>query len=258
MNLPDVQNTKPKHTIYLPEVGINKLKLPITILQKNNSFQSTVADISINVDLKPDIKGISMSRLIEICHNYADKQIIIEDLVDLSKTVKTLCDSNKSHIIYSFPYFIKKKAPVSLLEGFVHHDVSFEVYNDKEKINKFIEVTVLATSLCPCSKEISDKSAHNQKCYIKAKIETDDFIWIEDLIEILENCASSPIYSIIKRPDEKYVTEYAYKNPVFVEDVARNAYTKLIENKSIKKFKVTITSDESIHVHQAVAIAQFG
>ncbi len=258
INLPDIQNTKSNHQIYLPKVGIQGLKLPIMIMDKNGGHQITVADISINVDLKPNVKGISMSRLVEEAHKYSDKEILIDDLVNLAEDVRKTSESRNVQIKYSFPYFIRKKAPVSNISGYIHHDVTFSVNIKDNIINRYFEVCVLATSLCPCSKEISEAGAHNQKCYISAKFKPKCFIWLEDIIKVLENCASSPIYSIVKRPDEKYITEYAYNHPTFVEDVARNSYYELSKIEPIECFRVTVRSDESIHVHQAMAVAEFG
>lgn len=253
-DLPDIQNTQSNHNVYLERVGIEDLELPIMVMQKDGKFQQTVAKINCYVDLADNIKGISMSRLLEVLHNYTYKQLNANIVKEINDELIEKSESKLSEVIIEFPYFVEKTAPSSNKKGYINHKIKFKSL----KINDFyyfdFGVSVVVTSLCPCSKEISNCGAHNQKCYIDVEYSTTEWIWIEDIINELEKCGSSQIYSILKRPDEKIVTETAYNNPLFVEDIARNVITTLENIKGIKDFKVSVRSDESIHLHKAVAL----
>ena len=260
MPLPDVQESKPKIEIALNRVGISKLVLPIYIRRKEQSeSQHTVAEVSCYVDLPADKKGINMSRLPIIIQSNLDQPLRGATVHSVAEQVMRASEANVCQLIYEFHYFTKKIAPVSGNEGYVDHKVIFDgtisLYN--EFIWK-VSVETIGTSLCPCSKEISNHGAHNQKCYININVKPrfDKIVWIEDLIEIADKSCSCEIWSVLKRPDEKWVTETAYNNAMFVEDIARECYKHLIENKKIKSFKVKVASDESIHVHRAEAIIE--
>jgi GTP cyclohydrolase I len=199
-----------------------------------------------------------MSRILEELHRHVDEILTSKDLIIISENIREKTEAKKCELIYKFPYFIKKKAPISEIDGFINHNVEFKIVNDNGNCRQFFGIEVLTTSLCPCSKEISKASAHNQKCNIQVIFETGAWIWIEDVINVVENCASCEIFSILKRPDEKFITEKAYDNPCFVEDIARNVHHELNKQKEIISFRVKVISDESIHVHRAIAIAQKG
>lgn len=251
--LKDIQNTQSNYSIYLDNVGINKLYLPMMILQKNETYQQVTSEISCMVDLAAEIKGISMSRLLEVLHDYTFKPLNTEVIEHITEVIRKKSNSNSCELVIAFPFFIEKYAPVSNKKGYIHHDVLFATTNNNGVCNTKYSLSVTVTSLCPCSKEISDSSAHNQKCTIKVAYTTNDFIWFEDIISQLETCGSCEIYSILKRPDEKAITEKAYNNPMFVEDIARLAYNKLDNFKGIESFIINIASHESIHQHDAVA-----
>lgn len=259
-DLPDIQNTKSNHSIYLNRVGINNLRLPMSVLQQNNNFQQTIGIFECFVDLDKNIKGISMSRLLEVLHEDTNKPLDNKVITDITKTLRKRCESNISSVSVLFPYFIEKTSPVTHKKGLVEYECGFKCFNDNDKITNSLFVKLIVTSLCPCSKEISENGAHNQKCYIECEFETSKWVWFEDIIKDLEFCGSSQIYSILKRPDEKFVTEQAYNNPLFVEDIARNVYTCLDikYNNHISKFKINVYSDESIHIHKAFAFANKG
>lgn len=254
-DLPDIQNTKSNHQIYLENVGIADLQLPIMIMQKDGTFQQTIATISIFIDLAPEVKGISMSRLLEVMHEYTYKPLNSNVISKITSVIRERSESDKCKLEISFPYFMQKTAPASGKQGYVNYNVKFICKNDKDKIKTLYGTSVIVTSLCPCSKEISDGGAHNQKCFVDVAYCTTDWVWIEDVIHAIESCGSSEIYSILKRPDEKVVTERAYNNPLFVEDIARNVYSTLESFKNIDSFKIIVKSDESIHIHKAVATA---
>jgi len=253
--LPDIQLTKPEFEIAINKVGINNLLLPIFVVQKNGGYQNSTASIDCCVSLDSTLKGISMSRIPRTVHTYLDLplgNIIIKKIVD-DIILKTECEN--VHLVYKFPYFVKKYAPESKEPGFVHHTAIFEgvKINNEYKFN--VGVEVIATNLCPCSKSISKYGAHNQRVHIRIKAEqkNDSFLWLEDLITIAETSTSCEIYSILKREDEKYVTEKAYNNPMFVEDVARACYNQLSKLSNIERFKIDVNAQESIHLHSAYA-----
>jgi GTP cyclohydrolase I len=257
-NLPDVQKNEPNFPVYIDRVGISNLKMPIRILIKNEGeYTNTVADISAYVDLPKTEKGTHMSRLAIAIQNQEFNNFNSNILRQICKEIKNSCQSDKSQVIYKFPYFQKKYAPVSKISGWVHYDVIFDMTMDKNDDTKFlITVKSVGTSVCPCSKEISDGGAHNQRSLITITAEHDNnksTLWIEDLIDIAEFSASEQIYSVLKREDEKHVTENGYNNPLFVEDIIRNCYMKLICLENIKSFKINVENEESIHLHNAYA-----
>jgi GTP cyclohydrolase I len=253
-DLPDIQNTKSNHNIYLENVGIEDLKLPILVMQKDGRFQQTIANINCYVDLEGEIKGISMSRLLEVLHEYTYKPLNNDIITDICDVLRQRSGSKRCKLYIEFPYFMEKCAPASHKKGYLNHTMRFTCVRDEDKMTMKYGVEVVVTSLCPCSKEISDNSAHNQKCFVDVNFETDKWVWVEDVILAIEKCGSSEIYSILKRPDEKVVTERAYNNPLFVEDIARNVFVALENIDGITDFDISIKSDESIHLHKAVAL----
>jgi GTP cyclohydrolase IB len=254
MSLPDVQNSPSSICIALNRVGITSLQLPISIVQMVGGFQHTVAMIDCFVDLDADKKGINMSRIPVALHKYIDQPINLNVLTDIAENIRVTSEAQLCELSFKFPYFIKKFSPVNREPGFVPYDIIFNVIKTNGPSQFMFEVGVTATSLCPCSKELSDNSAHNQKCLIRIKCWPVGWIWLEDIIRVAETSASGEIYSVLKRPDEKYVTDLMYANPAFVEDIARSVYMKLLEWHSISHFEVIVESDESIHKHRAVAI----
>jgi GTP cyclohydrolase I len=249
----DIQNTQSNYNIYLHKVGINNLLLPMMILQKNGSYQQVTSEISCGVDLAAEIKGISMSRLLEVLHNYTFQPLNSDIIENITEEIRKKSNSNFCELLIAFPFFIQKYAPVSNKKGYIHNNVLFSCTNNNGVCNTNYSLGVTVTSLCPCSKEISDSSAHNQKCTIQVAYSTNEFIWFEDIISELETCGSCEIYSILKRPDEKAITEKAYNNPMFVEDIARFVYNKLDNFKGVESFIINVASHESIHQHDAVA-----
>lgn len=248
----DVQNDKPNYPIQIDEVGIVGLKYPIKVLEKNNGYISTVADIKIYVSLPDNKRGTHMSRFVEVVEKHKNK-INGKILIDILRETKNYFDAENVGIEVTFPYFIKKRSPVSNKKSMMYYICGFDYQIKDGKEIKKVMVRVPVTTLCPCSKAISDRGAHNQRAYITLKVDTDEFIWFEDLIEIVEGSASAPIYPLLKRIDEKYVTELAYDNPRFVEDVVREVYTKVKKSFNIKSIEVLAESEESIHFHLAYA-----
>ncbi len=256
MTLPDMQKNKPNFCIPIHRVGIQNIKVPIFIKKKTHTTQHSVADVDVYVDLDAESKGTHMSRLAIGIQKFLHLQLDKKLLKEIANYIKIKCEAETAQVIYNFPYFINKIAPTSNEPGITHCNVIFDytVNNDYEKF--LISVETTSTSLCPCSKEISEYGAHNQRSKIKISCDVDllndEFIWIEDLVNIANDCSSCEIYSVLKRVDEKTVTETAYNNPAFVEDACRSISSKLID-KSFNDFKVEVVNEESIHQHEAYA-----
>jgi len=249
----DVQNAEDKRHLDIDQVGIKSIKHPITVKDRSGGSQHTVANFNMYVHLPHNFKGTHMSRFVEIL-NENQKAISVESFERILREMLVRLESKACDLEMSFPYFINKSAPISGVKSLLDYEVSFigQIINDK-----FINTTkviVPVTSLCPCSKKISDYGAHNQRSHVTVTVQTNDFVWIEDIIETIEKQASSELYGLLKRPDEKYVTEKAYDNPKFVEDMVRDIATELKKSKKIDNFIVESENFESIHNHSAYAL----
>ena len=252
MKLNDIQNQKDTRKIPINKVGVKGLQYPIVLQDRINGTQNSVADINMYVELPHDFRGTHMSRFVEILHHY-HRDIIIDNLEKLLAEMKQKLDADVAYLEMKFPYFIKKAAPVTKEESLSSYQCGFNASMSKEFIFEMY-ATVPVLSLCPCSKEISQYGAHNQRAYITVGIVYKDFVWLEELIEIIENAASCQVYSLLKRPDEKYITEKSYDNPKFVEDIARDIAIALKNDSRISKFSIEAESIESIHNHNAYAM----
>lgn len=251
----DVQSEKDFRNVPLKKVGINSLKWPIVVKEKNGGTQHTIADMSLSVDLPSDVRGTHMSRFVELVHEL--QEITPKEIERALDRLKEKLHAKTAHIKIDFDYFIKKSSPVS---GIISpNDIKCSFDAEKGEDFKFImEVSVPVVTLCPCSKEISEFGAHNQRATVDIKIYTKKLIWIEDLVAVAEESASCPVFSLLKRKDEKYVTERAYLNPRFVEDVVREVALRLDKNKDILWYRVYVESMESIHNHNAFACTEKG
>ena len=251
----DIQNHKDTRNVDIQKVGIKHLELPLIIQRKNSSNQVVSAEARVSVSLPRDYKGTHMSRFVEVLNEWQTKNLLGVDIKGcLEKIIKNL-DAQSGELEFAFKYFLEKKAPVTKLPAQMSYYCLFEgrIYDG---VYKFIlGVKVPVTTLCPCSKEISDNGAHNQRAFVTVKVSYDEdkHIWLEDLIEMIESCASCPVYPLLKREDEKFVTEKAWNNPKFVEDVLRDVVLKLRENDIVKEFEVECEAFESIHNHSAWA-----
>jgi GTP cyclohydrolase I len=253
MKLIDIQSQKDSRKLTIDKVGIKGLKYPILLKDKIKGNQHTISEINMYVQLPHNFKGTHMSRFLEILNEFKDN-INILSVKEILNQMRERLDSDEAHIEIYFPYFITKKAPVSKQESIMSYECAFYGSTTKSKYDFIISVKIPVLSLCPCSKEISKYGAHNQRSYVTIKVRSGKkLIWIEDIIEIAEKSASSPIYSLLKREDEKYVTEKSYENPVFVEDIVRNAAEILLEDKRIIWFEISSENFESIHNHSAFA-----
>jgi GTP cyclohydrolase I len=251
--LSDVQKQSPKHKIPIDRVGIDKLRYPIRVLDKKNNYQVTTGLIRMSVDLPESFRGTHMSRFVSILNRHRG-EITFKQILPILEDIKKEFSAEKAHFKAEFPYFIEKEAPVSKEKSFLSVDCFF--LGDLDDLGNFrfrVGVRVPVTTLCPCSKEISEYGAHNQKAIVTIIVSFKDFVWIENLIDIAESSASAPIYTLLKRPDEKYLTELAYNNPYFVEDVVRNIAAKLEKDNRINYYLTEVESEESIHTHNATA-----
>lgn len=253
--LKDIQNLKDTRGIAIQKVGVKDVEIPLIIQRKNDSDQIVSAKARMSVSLPQNYKGTHMSRFMEVLDEWRAKNLLGVDIKGILKDVQQKLNAQSAHVRFNFKYFLKKEAPISKAQSVMGYDCSFEGNLQKDEYNFLLGVKVPVTTLCPCSKEISNYSAHNQRALIKIIINYDEnqHIWLEDLIKLAESCGSCELYPILKREDEKYVTEKAYDNPKFVEDVIRDVILKLKENKIIKSFEVECEAFESIHNHSAWA-----
>jgi len=250
--LQDTQNKVDVRSIPINRVGIKDIKYPFQISDKNGEIQTTVGTFIMSVGLPHDVKGTHMSRFVKILEDQKDF-ISIENFEQLVKNTTKILSSESAYISVDFTYFKKKSAPVSRVESLLDYSVNFTCEVKNNIVNKYLKVIVPVTSLCPCSKNISDYGAHNQRSHISAHIRIEKTVWIDDVIEILENQASCQIYGLLKRPDEKYVTEQAYDNPKFTEDIIRDLAVTLNKDDRITAYKIESENFESIHNHSAYA-----
>lgn len=258
--LKDTQNSKDTRGIDIQKVGIKHLEMPLIIQRKNESDQVVNAKVGVNVFLPKHYKGTHMSRFIEVLSEWKNKNLLGTDIKGCLAAIIKKLNAQSGELEFKFKYFIDKKSPVTRIPAPMGYDCSFDgVLSNPEGVNeeyKFVlGVKVPVTTLCPCSREISECGAHNQRAIISVKVSYDEknHIWIEDLIKTIEKCGSCEIYPLLKRPDEKFVTEKAYKNPKFVEDILRDVVLSLRENKIITSFEVECEAFESIHNHSAWA-----
>jgi GTP cyclohydrolase I len=249
----DIQNQPDFRKIPIDKVGIKGLKYPVKVLDKTTGLQSTVAQISMYVDLPHQCKGTHMSRFVEILHLFRTK-VSLESITNILEDMKEILGAQSSHIEITFPYFIEKQAPQTGQKGLMDYTCSIMgSSNGSKQTDIVLTITVPITSVCPCSKEISEYGAHNQRGEVKVSTRFNKFIWIEDIVEIVETKASCDIFSVLKREDEKFVTEKAYNNPKFVEDIARDVSKSLMDDENITWFSVSAENFESIHNHSAYA-----
>jgi GTP cyclohydrolase I len=257
----DVQRKTDSRGIHIDQVGVSGLRYPITVLDRENKAQHTVGRFSFSVDLPHNFKGTHMSRFVEVLNKHHG-EITLRTMPEILVELQAKLESERTHIVVEFPYFITKAAPVSGSKALVDLNCAFIAESNGKEQDFLLRVEVPVTSLCPCSKEISDYGAHNQRGFVTITVRTKkdrdgwQFVWIEELVEIAEKSASAPIYALLKRTDERHVTMQAYDNPVFVEDIVRNAAGFLKEDKRIAWFEVRAVNQESIHNHEAFAVVR--
>jgi GTP cyclohydrolase I len=255
--LHDKQSERDHRELRIDKVGVRGLRMPIQVLDKARRLQDTIATIGMYVDLPKEFKGTHMSRFIEVLHAHGSV-VHVENINDILYAMQERLKSATAHLEIEFPYFLVKKAPVTGLEGVMDYTARFDAAACGREIDFVLTVKTPVTTLCPCSKAIARYSAHNQRGVVTVQIRSRKRIWIEDLIEMVERSASCELFSLLKRQDEKAVTERAYENPVFVEDLVRNVVVRLNEHPDVTWYRVEAENFESIHNHNAYACIEKG
>lgn len=250
--MPDVQGLADQRNVAIDKVGVKDVVYPMKLATKDGGSQSTVASINMYVALPKEKKGTHMSRFLEVLNEHECQAFSPSDIPVITRKIKERLNAQEAHFEASFTYFIEKPAPVTGQRGLMNYEVTFAcTVNTQDDF--VIKVAAPATSLCPCSKEISAYGAHNQRCRIEAAVRTEGVLWIEDLVKHLEGAASHPVYAVLKRPDEKFVTEKAFENPKFVEDIIRDLAILLNQDDRIVQYEISSENFESIHAHNAYA-----
>jgi len=251
----DVQSSADTRRIPINKVGIKDIRHPVRVKDRSQGEQHTIANFNMYVNLPHNFKGTHMSRFVEILNNY-ERELSVESFKHMLQEMVTHLDAEAGHIEMNFPYFVDKPAPVSGVKSLMDYDVTLlgEIRDNTPRVD--IKVMVPVTSLCPCSRQISERGAHNQRSHVTVKVCTRDFVWIEDIIDLVEKQASCELYGLLKRPDEKHVTERAYDNPKFVEDMVRDVAASLNADDRIVAYTVESENFESIHNHSAYALIE--
>ena len=253
--IPDVQNSEDTRRLAIDKVGIKAIRHPVRVADKDGGVQHTIATFNMYVELPHNFKGTHMSRFVEIL-NAHEREISVESFETMLREMVERLEAESGHIEMEFPYFIDKAAPVSGVRSLMDYEVSFTGEIKDGQYSLLMKVVIPVTSLCPCSKGISDYGAHNQRSHVTITARTNIHVWIEDLVRMAEKQASCELYGLLKRPDEKYVTERAYDNPKFVEDMVRDIATVLNADSRIDAYVVESENFESIHNHSAYALIE--
>jgi GTP cyclohydrolase IB len=251
----DIQSSPDTRRIDIDRVGIKDIRHPVVVRDRAGREQHTVASFNMYVGLPHNFKGTHMSRFVEIL-NHHEYEITVESFKRMMAEMSDLLHAKVGHIEMTFPYFVMKAAPVSGVKSLIDYDVTF-IGRVQEGVSSIqVKVVVPITTLCPCSKDISDYGAHNQRSHVTVLVRIRDFLWIEEIIDIVESVASCELYGLLKRPDEKYVTERAYDNPKFVEDIVRDVAVRLNDDARVAAYVVESENFESIHNHSAYAMLE--
>jgi GTP cyclohydrolase I len=250
----DVQARADTRQLPINRVGIKEIRHPVRVKDRSAGEQHTVATFNMYVSLPHNFKGTHMSRFVEILHS--EREISVESFRAMLETMTSRLEAEVGHIEMSFPFFVMKRAPVSAVESLMDYGATLIGERRGERTEMWVRVVVPVTSLCPCSKNISAYGAHNQRSHVTIKARLRSHMWIEELIDIAESEASCQLYGILKRPDEKYVTERAYDNPKFVEDMVRDVAVRLNAEERIGAYVVESENFESIHNHSAYALIE--
>jgi GTP cyclohydrolase IB len=252
--LEDVQGRADARRLPINRVGIKDIRHPVRVKDRSAGEQHTIANFNMYVSLPHNFKGTHMSRFVEILHG--EREISVESFRAMLEKMTQRLEADTGHIEMSFPFFVMKKAPVSGVESLMDYQATLIGERRDGQTEMWVRVVVPVTSLCPCSKKISDYGAHNQRSHVTIKAKLRSHLWIEEIIGIAESEASSELYGILKRPDEKFVTERAYENPKFVEDLVRDVAGRLNADDRIAEYTVEAENFESIHNHSAYALIE--
>ena len=249
----DVQNERDSRNVAIDRVGVRDVRYPIVVLDRDNGTQSTVALVSMSVSLPHEYRGTHMSRFIEALEGYRDSRIGPVALEGLTRRLCEKLDATEAEVVFRFPYFIVKRAPVSGIESRMGCDASLRGTCGAGVFDMVTGVEVGVQTLCPCSKEISSQGAHNQRAEVRLDVRMAELVWFEEMVQMVERSSSAPLFTLLKREDEKYITERAYANPRFVEDVVRDLALELNRDSRVTWYSISVTSAESIHDHDAFA-----
>lgn len=250
--LPDIQKTKDTRNIAIDKVGVRGVKYPIVVLDRSDERQHTIGNFTLTVDLPSEFKGTHMSRFLEALNEH-QKEISVHALPSLLRSLKERLHAQRAHVGVRFPFFMVKKAPVTGKEGMMEFECGFDAeINGEFHATMFLRVPV--TTLCPCSKEISEYGAHNQRGWVTVQVQFQHHVWLEEVIEMIESSASCALFPVLKRPDEKWVTEHAFNNPRFVEDMVREVALAFEADDRITGYRIEVENEESIHAHNAYAL----
>ncbi|HCL78790.1 MAG TPA: GTP cyclohydrolase I FolE2 [Synergistaceae bacterium] len=249
--IPDVQSQRDTRRVAIDRVGVTNVSYPIVVLDQKEATQHTVATVTMAVSLPHDYRGTHMSRFIEVLDEFQGR-VTISNLEHIAENLRVVLEAEQAEIVFSFPYFIMRKAPATGMKSYTRYDVSLSA-SKGQTFDLVTTVVVPVQTLCPCSKEISEGGAHNQRAYVEIAVRMKGLVWIEELVEVAERSASAPVYTLLKREDEKFVTEQAYNTPRFVEDVLREVALALEGERRITWYRIRVTSNESIHNHDAFA-----
>jgi GTP cyclohydrolase I len=252
----DLQNMADHRDIPLAKVGIKGLEYPIRFPDKTQGSQQSIARVDLSASLSPELKGTHMSRFIEVLHRYRE-DLSMDRFLEMLGFLRADLDAESAFGSMTFPYFMEKQAPVSGLPGMMSYTCRYEGRVSAAGKRLAVSVSVPLTTVCPCSKAISDRGAHNQRGLLKVELELGPVFWIEDMIRLVEGAASSPVYALLKREDEKFITEQGYDTPKFVEDLVRDVYIEIRAFRDFPRFTVEAESFESIHNHSAFAYAEY-
>lgn len=249
--LVDIQATQDERNIPIDKVGVRKVKYPMFVRERDNGPQQTVGEFSLTVDLPKEFKGTHMSRFLEVLgeHNH---DISADTIPDILAKLREKLNADTAHLEVRFTYFREKAAPVTGKVGMMGYECGFNAAGGANTEFELV-LTVPVTTLCPCSKEISSFGAHNQRGYVSVKVVPNGLLWLEDVIEMIEAAGSAQLYPVLKRPDEKFVTEQAYSNPRFVEDMVREVAMAFDRNPAVAAYEIEVENHESIHDHNAYA-----
>lgn len=255
-DIADVQNSPDSRNLTIDKVGVKDVRHPVRIQDRSGSEQHTVATFNMYVELPHNFKGTHMSRFVEILSNH-EREISVRSFRAMLQETREHLDAGTGHIQMTFPFFLEKTAPITRVKSLMDYQVTLIGEIVGNTVSTEVRVVVPVTSLCPCSKQISEYGAHNQRSHVTVSIKASAFIWIEEIIDIVEKEASCELYGLLKRPDEKYVTEKAYDNPKFVEDLVRDVAGQLNQDERINGYVVEAENFESIHNHSAYAQITF-
>lgn len=253
--LADIQASGDVRQVDIDRVGVTEIRYPLWVLDRERERQHTVATVNMYVNLPHDFRGTHMSRFLEVLNEH--REVSVARMEEIGQQLRARLHAETAHVELRFPFFRRKAAPVTGATGLMEFTCAIETsVGPGTRSDTVLRVSVPVSTLCPCSKEISDRGAHNQRGVVDLRVRTSEFVWLEDLIDVIEESASCALYPVLKRPDEKWVTERAYDNPRFVEDLLREVAVEMRRDPRVTWYRVEVENQESIHAHNAYAVVE--